>query len=222
MFLLVKAIDYKIKSVVLNKHIDLLKLERKISFSFYAYYDLRQNGVVHKNALPLDIALNWQNSMQDTNAIYNGYTLAELYKQAGYLNKSFNQRKLTLKNRISNLLECGNCFFLTLTFTDNVLANTTAETRRRYVARQLKQHFPLGYVANIDFGAENGREHYHAVVVSDTDRISNSNGLIWSYGALNFKAIHTPNAQALAKYISKLSNHAIKETTRRSALLYSR
>ena len=218
-----KAIDYKAKSVVLNDYIDLLKIEKRIHFSIYADYDLHKNGVVYKNVLPLRIALNWQEDYQKDNTILkDGYTLSELYQQAGYLNKSFNQRKLTLKNRISRLLERGNCFFLTLTFTDCVLFNTSAETRRRYVTRQLKEHFPLGYVANIDFGAKNGREHYHAVVVSNTDRINNKNGRIWLYGDMDFKKIHTPNAQALAKYISKLSNHAIKETTRRSALIYSR
>lgn len=218
-----KAIDYKVKSVVLNDYTSLLQIEKRIRFSLYADYDLKTNGVVHKNIIPLDIALNWQEGYQNDNTICkDGYTLSELYKQAGYLNKNSYNRKEKLQTRIKTLLTRGNCFFLTLTFTDTVLSNTSAETRRRYVARTLKQHFPLGYVANIDYGAKNGREHYHAVICSTSDRINNKNGRIWLYGDMDFKKIHTPNTQALAKYISKLTNHAIKETTKRSAIIYSR
>lgn len=219
----VKAIDYKAKSVVLNDFINLLQIEKRIRFSLYADYDLKSNGVVHKNILPVELALDWQEDYQKDNTICkDGYTLSELYKQAGFINKNSYSRKEKLQTRIKTLLTRGNCFFLTLTFTDLVLSSTSAETRRRYIARTLKEHFPLGYVANIDYGAKNGREHYHAVVCSTAQTISNAKNCIWSYGALNFKTIHTPNIQVIAKYISKLTNHAIKETTRRTAIIYSR
>lgn len=125
-------------------------------------------------------------------------------------------RVIRLKSRIRDFLSRGNCSFLTLTFTDEVLAHTSAETRRRYVSRYLKSQSDY-YVANIDFGAQNGREHYHAVIVGKADHSS------WTYGAINFKFIvPTSDPTKLAKYVAKLTNHAIKETTKRNVLIYSR
>ena len=111
--------------------------------------------------------------------------------------------------------------FLTLTFNDETLRDTTDKERRVLVSRYLKS-FGCSYVANVDYGKENHREHYHAVI--NTDRIDYSS---WhKYGAIDGEKIRNRNIQSdktrLAKYICKLSNHAIKETTKRSSLIYSR
>ena len=94
------------------------------------------------------------------------------------------------------------------------------ETRRKYVSRCLKKYNTL-YVANIDFGKKNGREHYHAVI--SIDKVDNKD---WLYGDIDFKRVRNKNIEEdkkrLSKYIAKLSNHAIKETTKRCCLLYSR
>lgn len=127
-------------------------------------------------------------------------------------------RRKRLRKRIENMFSMGACVFLTLTFTDDVLQNTDEKTRRVYVARFLKS-VSSKYVGNVDFGAENGREHYHAVIVTNTDDFSS-----WTYGF--YKAItvrkEEADAKRLATYVSKLTNHAIKETTKRNALIYSR
>ena len=73
------------------------------------------------------------------------------------------------------------------------------------------------YVANIDFGKNTEREHYHALVL--VDRINDT----WDYGFTWFERVHrSDSAATLAKYVSKLTNHAIKETTKRSCYIYSR
>lgn len=85
------------------------------------------------------------------------------------------------------------------------------------------------YVANIDFGKKNGREHYHAVVAS-----GKVNYKLWDYGALNGEVIRNnvkvdedgsisiESAQKIARYIAKLTNHAIKQTVRRNVAIYCR
>jgi hypothetical protein len=78
------------------------------------------------------------------------------------------------------------------------------------------------YVANIDYGAKNKREHYHALI--NCDKIDFSN---WrKYGNINAERVKNKDIESdkikLSKYIAKLSNHAIKETTKRSCLIYSR
>ena len=126
-----------------------------------------------------------------------------------------------IKERIEYMLLNGSCIFLTLTFNDETLNNSTSEDRRRFVRRYLKS-FNCPYVANIDFGNKNHREHYHAIINADCIDYSN-----WrKYGNINGERIRNRNIKSdktkLAKYICKLSNHAIKETTKRSALIYSR
>jgi len=115
----------------------------------------------------------------------------------------------------------GQCLFLTLTFNDDTLQRTTQKERRTAVSRYLKQ-FNCRYVANIDFGKENGREHYHAVINCGSVCFDS-----WrKFGNINAERIRNKDLKAdktkLAKYICKLSNHAIKETTKRSSLIYSR
>lgn len=127
------------------------------------------------------------------------------------------QRRKRLKERITSMLNIGQCLFLTLTFTDSVLENTQQHIRRKYVARFLKANSEC-YIANIDYGDTTEREHYHAVVLCDYLSYDS-----WPYG---FSFVESINRYAsedkLACYISKLTNHAIKESAKRCSLIYSR
>ena len=138
--------------------------------------------------------------------------------EARRINQSNLSRSRRLRDRIALYLSYGECKWVTLTFDDDTLSKTSAETRRRYVQRFLLSQ-GCYYVANIDYGKENGREHYHAIVVADFIYMNE-----WKYGFVYTETIknHTKSATKLAKYVSKLTNHAIKETTRRSVYLYSR
>ena len=142
------------------------------------------------------------------------------WKEAERVAHSNYEQTKRLKKRIERMLTTSkNCVFLTFTFTDDVLAKTSSETRRQYVRKWLKQ-VSSKYVANIDFGGKNGREHYHGVCDSRVDPKT------WSYGACNVQKVrYNPNDKSgvkLAKYVAKLTNHAIKETTKRCHLIYSR
>lgn len=54
-------------------------------------------------------------------------------------------------------------YLLSLTFTDDCLSSTSSDTRQRYVRRWLNDN-TVDYFACVDYGLENGREHYHAIV----------------------------------------------------------
>lgn len=146
-----------------------------------------------------------------------GYNKEDV-EEARKINRSSYYRVKRLKERIETYLSNGQCIWVTLTFTEETLAKTSQETRRRYVARYLKEESNC-YVANIDFGKENEREHYHAVVVGDHLDFSK-----WTYGFIYAKKCYDPNGSPLrlSKYVSKLTNHAIKETTKRQCYIYSR
>lgn len=125
-----------------------------------------------------------------------------------------------LNKKIDSIINTTeNSFFLTLTFTNVSLEKLSEKTRRRYVHYYLKS-ISCNYVANIDFGKKNHREHYHAVV--QCDRI---NSKLWKYGNLDFELIDISKektTELLSKYVAKLVNHAIKETNKRCVLIYSR
>ena len=120
-----------------------------------------------------------------------------------------------VRDKISDLVLTGKAVFLTLTFTDSVLASTSPQTRRRYVSRFLKG-VSGQYVANIDFSPDIGREHYHAVITSRVDLKS------WCYGFSFAEKMrcHKNDLARVSKYITKLTAHALKIDATR--LIYSR
>ena len=201
-------IDYALKAVVLSEHDDLIAASRTLHRADYlrAYHP--------------DVPIN-QNKVETAQKVVSDFLQenlgdATLLIEAEKINKAYYTRKKRLQTHIENMLNRGTCHFLTVTFKDDVLNSTTPQTRRRYVARFLKSLAPV-YIANIDFGAQNGREHYHAIVRSDTADVSS-----WQYGFTNVQKVRSEkDAAALAKYTSKLTNHAIKDTTKGSRLIYS-
>ena len=223
-------IDYGYKARVLST--DLCKKVNQIDKAIYAKHLLDTTGELLVNTLDYDTALRERCFLleQDEKA----------YLEAEKLNKARYKRVTRLKSRISSMLRTSpTVVFLTLTFTDKVLQNTTEETRRKYVRRFLSERSE-NYVANIDFGAQNHREHYHAVIDC---KVPTSE---WQFGHALAEIVQAPedkkrvpkrylnlseeeqkrlvkqdHEKRLSKYIAKLTNHAIKETTRRSAIIYS-
>lgn len=207
------VIDYKYKSTILKT--DLCKRINKIDKQTYIN---NQDGIIQDYAL--------DNQYFDLLLQYDYKDIQEARK----INKASFYRVKRLRDRVTNMLTSGHCIFCTFNFNDSVLNSTSAETRRKYVARYLKS-FNCQYVANIDFGSDKeytdrkgnkrkgtSREHYHALVCIDKLPMN------WNYGYqfLEHVRIKSSTDVKLSKYISKLSNHAIKETTKRSCLIYSR
>lgn len=141
----------------------------------------------------------------------------EYLEESKKILKADYQRRKRLKERISKMLSLGQCLFLTFTFTDDVLDNTQPHIRRKYVQRFLKDNC-IQYIANIDYGDTTEREHYHAVVLCDYLDYDK-----WPYGFSYVEKItRYASNEKLACYISKLTNHAIKESVKRCSLIYSR
>lgn len=136
------------------------------------------------------------------------------------INRSLLERRLRAKKRIAKELLIGHVQFLTLTFTDECLRKTSKETRRKYVRRFLKKYCSC-YIANIDYGGKNGREHYHAVVVSEHVEFKE-----WhKYGAIKTEKVRDTqdDSERLARYITKLARHSYKSNEgMMDRMLYSR
>ena len=141
------------------------------------------------------------------------------------INRNNDNKRYRLRKRLKKMLDSGICFFITLTFTDEVLKNTSEKTRRKYVIECLDSFAERGFIGNIDFGIDDNythREHYHAVV--GVDNIDNKDCKLWRYGSLNFEKIRVNDnsIKALPKYIIKLTNHALKDSCKQNRLIYSR
>ena len=230
-----KNIDYSKKAELLSD-VEFIQNVRDIRRAESAEYYLHESGCIIKTKLDFD-----------TSQQLRGFFVTTRHEdliEAEKIIKAENKRISRLRSRITLFLNCKEpTNFLTLTFSDKILQSSTPEERRRYVVRYLKSQSNC-YIANLDFGAKKGREHYHAVI------LGNVNLKPWQkYGAINvqnvgnrkeltrkkvpkrYKDLDEKTAQTLmrrdtekklSKYVAKLTNHAIKNTTKRSAIIYSK
>lgn len=204
-------IDYSYKSYVLKT--DMPRYISFLSRKYYKFGDDFKLKLVNNDGLVYDLTIT-----DEMNYLYNEYGF-KFIKECQKINHASFIRSQRLRDRIASYLNKGQCIFVTLTFRDDVLDQTNVSTRRKYVSRFLKSISDY-YVANIDYGVDDRythREHYHALIV--VDWIDSS----WEYGFTWFERVHDySNPLTLSKYVSKLCNHAIKDSTTRACYIYSR
>lgn len=112
-------------------------------------------------------------------------------------------------------------FFMTFTFTDEILNNTKPNTRRENISRLLKNVCD-DYILNIDYGKTTNREHYHAVIALKKDKYNKyyddekylkikelDTYKYGYYGALQIKKEMIDSIR-LSKYMTKLVLHSVK------------
>ena len=202
--------DYEKKARVISS--GLVKQYKQVSRAIYAEQAKYYTGEKIVANMDYDTAVEQR--------FFYSQFMPDEWQEAKRVADSNYKQSQRLQKRINSMLERStDCVFLTLTFKPEVLEKTSPDTRRQYVFRWLKSQCKH-YVANIDFGGKNGREHYHAVCDARV------NPKTWIYGNLDCKPVrYNPESNScvkMAKYVAKLTNHAIKETTKRCALIYSR
>lgn len=166
--------------------------------------------------LELDQAL--QEAKQNYNEVRESLGAERLAECERYM--ATNKRRwMRVRAGVRRLLQNDAALFVTLTFTDDCLASTSAKTRREYVRDYLKSQTD-DYMANIDFGKKNSREHYHALV-----RACSIDLTPWreAHGSINVKRVKVASqldaegfqksVGRLSHYIDKLTNHALKGVT---------
>lgn len=178
------------------------------------------NYVIDNNDIPPGVDIEEARTQAKIYSLFD--THPNIKRLCENLNKSTQSRTKRLKNKVEKMVTFGTCTFVTLTFNNDTLETTNEKTRRVYVARYLKSQ-SLHYIANVDYGKENEREHYHAIVFG-TCKLND-----WrKYGNINVKKVRiTPTNEEktvtkVSKYISKLTNHAIKNTTKGKRMIYSK
>jgi hypothetical protein len=193
-------LDYtenKIKLLTLEAHLEQNKLSKLM-------YENYKNFTIEDNKDLID-------------QFNEKYEMDNAYQLALNLNKSKYQKAKTIRKRTKSIIENNEASFITITFRDDVLNKTSEKTRRVYVARWLKTLTNV-YIANKDYGTTTNREHYHAIVKSRTVKKT------WKYGFIDIKKI-TPNWKSnknLSLYVSKLSHHALKTSSKNTRIIYSK
>lgn len=109
--------------------------------------------------------------------------------------------------------------FGTLTFNDKTLKNTSERTRTRYITKFLSEN-TFHYIANIDFGEKNNREHYHFIAMIK----ENIDLKKWSYGGNKIQNIplKKKDIKSTKNYLLKLNNHSYKSSTRQKRIIRDR
>lgn len=136
--------------------------------------------------------------------------------------KAIKQKRLY--KRIFELLNQNNCLFITFTFSDKTLKKTSDITRLRYIKQYLNEQ-TTEYILNCDYGNENEREHYHAIakpILKDSIYFN-----AYKLGQIKATRINqlkrfTKNNKTIEQITNDFLNHAIKESTKDSKIIYSR
>lgn len=232
---------YVLKSYILNEYHDLylsyMRAQR------YEYLDTQIPLIINGQCSDINKYNRIKKTMDelrpDYELIYDIYiNFPHLYHEIRKLHQSFKARRQRLRRNIEDMMTSGSTYFVTLTFNDETLNKTNEQTRRKYVTRFMDDR-SLKYVGNIDYGDKNGREHYHVVFRSDDldgiHYIKNCKGkfhnidckqfIEWNkYGFFSIEKCSNGDLDKyrLSVYVSKLTNHAIKNSTKQSRLIYSR
>ena len=178
------------------------------------------------------VAITMDNELLNTLIIYNKY------KRFCFENKlPFNKDKKLESILSSRYQKCSRIkkrfiyliarykylYFVTFTF-DDYYINLCDRSRKDLIKSSLYGFSSdIKYILNIDFGKNTERLHYHCIVAT------NDNGDLNSFLQNNYPCfsytekirISKEDLKRTSKYINKLSNHAIKDSTKRSRLLYN-
>lgn len=181
-------------------------------------YERRQRLKITLTEQGLDKAVSfarWQNYLGNSSPMDNfvskhGY---EAYKVGIALDRSRYGRRKRAKQKVGSIVDnpYGVAYFLTLTFNDEALARTSEQYRRTAVARFLKSFSPC-YMANVDYGKDNGREHYHAVALLPDGKIIPTLSWARKFGFMLAKKVrlNEKSVAKVAEYTAKLTAHAFK------------
>lgn len=114
-------------------------------------------------------------------------------------------------------------YFVTFTFDDNFIKK--CDRSKKDLIKNTLYSFDedIKYIINIDYGSKNEREHYHGIIATNCD-LNFITYMILFYPFIAYTEkirIDSKSIKKVSKYINKLSNHACKESTKNSRVLYN-
>lgn len=154
--------------------------------------------------------------------LYERFLSLPIGKDALRVNTNSWKREKRLRSRVRFMFETKRpVFFLTFTFNNESLSQYSEKRLKRAVLKWVHEYADI-FIVNKDYGAENARLHFHALVVARNDFVDLST---WSFGYF-FARVCGKRASDIANlgaYVAKLSRHAIKESAATDErIVYSR
>ena len=127
--------NYGLKAKVINE--GLTKLQRDVSLTIFQTVKEQKHKAFTGEEIELYKPLDYEMAILIEER--QRRVKPEEWKEAMRVNEASYKRTKRLKDKILTMLESGSCIFLTLTFTNDTLENTSSETRKQYVSRYLKK-----------------------------------------------------------------------------------
>lgn len=163
-----------------------------------------------------------KNPQIDYLELYESFLSLPIGKDAYRTNTNAWKREKRLRGRVRYMFQTKRpVFFLTFTFNNESLSHYSEKHLKRAVLKWV-HNFADIFIVNKDFGSQNARLHYHALVVAKSDFVDLST---WSLGYF-FARVCGKRASDIANlgaYVAKLSRHAIKESAATDErIVYSR
>lgn len=113
-------------------------------------------------------------------------------------------------------------WFCTFTFDDYYISKCD-RTKKDLIKKVLSLVSDSHYILNVDYGSKNEREHYHCILATNFD--INLNKLFQENYSCFCSALkvryNEEDYKRLSKYINKLSNHCIKDSTKNKRIIYN-
>lgn len=154
---------------------------------------------------------------------YNGVVEDPIIEFERILKARYNKISRIKKRFLYLLCNFKNIYFITFTLNDYYI-NLCDRSRKDLIKKCLYDFDDdIHYIINIDYGKKTERLHYHGIIATDSDS-DLKKFLDLNYPSFSYteKIRFSDNDyKRVSKYLNKLSNHACKDTTKRSRVLYN-
>lgn len=156
-------------------------------------------------------------------AFKNGLQFEDNIEIERKLKARYNKVSRIKQHLIYMIMKKKNIYFLTFTFNDKYI-NKCDRTKKDLIKDLLREIDYENYmILNIDYGSKNEREHYHCIYGTnkdiDLEFLLNKYYPCFSY--TERVRLDSSSIKKIPKYINKLSNHAIKKSTKSSRIYFN-
>ena len=153
----------------------------------------------------------------------NNLEVKKIKKYESILSSRYQKISRIKKRFIYLIARYKRLYFITFTFDDKHI-DLCDRSRKDLIKSSLYSFSPdIKYICNIDYGKINERLHYHCIVATNDygDLKTHLENVYPSFTYTEEIRLSKSDIKRTSKYINKLSNHAIKDSTRRSRVLYN-
>lgn len=139
------------------------------------------------------------------------------------LKARYNKVSRIKQHFIYMIMKKKNLYFLTFTFDDKYI-NKCDRTKKDLIKNLLNEIDACSfYILNVDYGSKTERQHYHCIY--GTNKNLDLKFLLDKYypcfSYTEKIRLDSSSINKVSKYVNKLSNHAVKDSTKKSRIYFN-